>query len=638
MKREFSDEASLNTGFAKLKPKYQRAILELEADHNHSLYREICLRSKAWDSGIALEYKSSRFTYREMRENADVFARSLAAMGYEKGDQILVCMSNCPEFVFLFFAASKLGLVLNCFGDWFDSDYLEYIFEDAGEGRLFLTDDVYPRISGVIANSHIREVVVFSLADSLPKKEGEPYNPAEDHDYPFLDFRNHISEIRDSCRSTVLGLAEFVEVGDGDFPAHAAASPVFLNDGFTITYSSGTTNPLRPKAIQHAVRSYAVLARFKDPDVSGMGKMRNLRCLMHFPTYVHAGLSTALVDPLFQGCTVVLEPIYHRGHFLDTLLDDKPNFCCASVGFWMEAAKKLMFSDMYKDVQLPFLMIACVSGEGLSKGEERFLNHVSKVHRFGSSMLPWPLSPISFSIGGGTSETSGVFVTLFKSLQERNPIALLKGEGIGLTVLGCAQVGVLSDGQVRHDRGCEGELVISGPCNMMGYFYENALNDDVFLASSGIAWIRTGAKASLLDQSHLLIKGRLADIAAIGTHYEIPLHEFEDVVLNEASVMSCSAIMVENDEVVVLHIEQNPLIAVSSECLLSAIASRLNVRFVDDVCDQLFYRVRSLEESFPVAPSGKRDIKALKEEGTRYAVRHQDALSLGLAARRNERY
>ena len=63
---------------------------------------------------------------------------------------------------------------------------------------------------------------------------------------------------------------------------------------------------------------------------------------------------------------------------------------------------------------MPFLMIPTVTGEACSRGEEKFFNYTARKHKFGVSKLPYPLAPVTFSIGGGTTESSGIFVTLYK--------------------------------------------------------------------------------------------------------------------------------------------------------------------------------------------------------------------------------
>ena len=62
-------------------------------------------------------------------QHVDAFSNSLAQKGVEKGTEIPVCMTLCPEFVYLLLGASKLGAVLNIFGDWFSDDYVREILQ-----------------------------------------------------------------------------------------------------------------------------------------------------------------------------------------------------------------------------------------------------------------------------------------------------------------------------------------------------------------------------------------------------------------------------------------------------------------------------------------------------------------------------
>ena len=138
-------------------------------------------------------------------------------------------------------------------------------------------------------------------------------------------------------------------------------------------------------------------------------------------------------DTLYEKCTLALEPFYDKDFFLHSLLINKPNFVPASTGFWGKLCKELNYNEKYQSINLPFLMIPTVTGEGCSKGEEKFFNYTSRKHKFGTEKLPFPLAPVTFSLGGGTTESSGIFVTLFKSLQEKRLKYALNKEGLGLT-------------------------------------------------------------------------------------------------------------------------------------------------------------------------------------------------------------
>ena len=130
-------------------------------------------------------------------------------------------------------------------------------------------------------------------------------------------------------------------------------------------------------------------------------------------------LSCAISDTLYEKCTLALEPYYDRDFFIYSLLINKPNFVPASTGFWTKLCDQLNHDEKFKNINMPFLMLPTVTGEECSPGEEYYYNATSKKHKFGTDKLPYPLSPVTFSIGGGTSESSGVFVTILKSLQEK---------------------------------------------------------------------------------------------------------------------------------------------------------------------------------------------------------------------------
>ena len=73
-----------------------------------------------------------------MFRHIDEFSNSLAQIGVKKGTEIPVCMTLCPEFIYLLLAASKLGAVVNIFGDWFAPDYIDKIVRRNTLGAYFL--------------------------------------------------------------------------------------------------------------------------------------------------------------------------------------------------------------------------------------------------------------------------------------------------------------------------------------------------------------------------------------------------------------------------------------------------------------------------------------------------------------------
>ena len=107
-----------------LSPKVRAALSEIENNRNHSLAVELFLRNKDNLNKSALKYRGTKITYKEMFAKTYMYAKSLKQMGYKKGDEIPMCITNTPEFIYLFLASSLIGARSNIVGPWFAKEYL----------------------------------------------------------------------------------------------------------------------------------------------------------------------------------------------------------------------------------------------------------------------------------------------------------------------------------------------------------------------------------------------------------------------------------------------------------------------------------------------------------------------------------
>ena len=81
--------------------------------------------------------------------------------------------------------------------------------------------------------------------------------------------------------------------------------------------------------------------------------------------------------------------------------------------------------------------------------------------------------------------------------------------------------------------------------------------------------------------------------------------------------MTGSLVKINDDtigEAYVMHIMLQPGVT-RTDKVLKSISKRLVSKFPHELLDKLYIRIRSFEEGFPVAPSGKRDVHPLIDEG-----------------------
>lgn len=587
----------------------KKAIVDIEVNRNHSWAVEMFERNKNNLDNVALKYRGTKISYQEMFTKAYEFARSLKQMGFGKNSEIPICITNIPEFIYLFVATSLIGAQVNVVSDWFAENYLIDIFNKTKSKTIFIDDLSYSSLKSAIDKSNINNIVCFSLTDSL--KDG--INPYQSLDNLFHEFKNNINSIRNDFHGQFFNISEFLEIGknyDGKIVEN-----VDLDDVCSITYTSGTTKPGYPKGVIQSNRSYITLSRFKESDVSGMPTMKNLSVLAHIPTDTHMELSCAISDTFYCGCELDLEPFYSNEWFPYSLVINKPNFVPASAGFWGSLCKKLTFDPIFQNVNMPYLMIPTVTGEGLSEGEEKFFNQTSRKHKFGVEKLPFPLAPVTFSIGGGTTESSGIFVTLYKSLQEKNLNYLIKKQTLGLTPHKFAKIAVLDENGNHCEVNQPGLLVANSPCEMIGYTDDELNKNTHIIDNNGKKWLSLGTYSYIDSTGRIKMKGRMGNYITLSNGNRMPYYIIEDIVLRDTkNVMSCSVVGIDGDNLV-CHIELQPFKQKSQEECYKGIVERLESLVPDEIKDRLFIRLRDNIESFPLDPSGKRSLSTLKRNG-----------------------
>lgn len=600
---------------SKIDKRSKEVLYDLDMNHNNSLAVELFLRNRNKLFKDAIFYRGNKITYEDMFEKTYTYAKSLKALGVTKDSEIPICVSNIPEFVYLFLACNLVGAKVNIVGDWFNKDYLKDILNKTNSPVMFVSDDIYADIKNTVEESNISKLVMFSLTDSLPiDDKGNKYNPYDVIDRKFHEFSNNIESFKQSSKKGIIDGAEFEFYGKNYHGK--VVEKVDLNDTCAITYTSGTTDPGCPKGVKHTNRSYITLSRFKLPDVSKMPAMKNLRVLAQIPTYTHMELSCGVSDTLYTGCTLALEPFYNKDFFPYALLINKPNYVCASTGFWGNLCKKLNYDPEWKNVKMPYLMVPTVTGEGCSIGEEKFFNYTSRKHKFGTEKLPYPLAPVTFSMGGGTTEGSGIFVLLYKALQEKRLSSIIKKESLGLRPHGFAEVEVLDENGNYCDIGEPGVLVSISPCDMEGYTTENAKNPYITDAT-GKTWLNMGTYSYKSDNHRKIkMKGRMSDNIYMEDGTKIPFYKVEDAIsCDTKNILSCSMIKVPETDEYVCHFEMQPNSRKNSEETTMSCAKRIEKVLPPEILSKIYIRQHSFEESFPLDPSGKRSITTLKNNG-----------------------
>ena len=598
-------------GKNKKKPTSKEILKDIEKNHNHSWYEELYTRNKNNLDDVAIFYRGYNVSYRKMFDNMQKYAKSLKKLGIKSGSEVPICMSNTPEFLYLLGAISIVGAKANIFGPKFDSDYIVDIINGTNSDVIFIDDNVYPKLSNAIDKSNVKKIVMNSFRNSLKND----YDPYEYFDSSTGLFDETVSKYRDNCK--FFSIDDFLKIGDnykGEIYENGN-----LDSDFTITYTSGSTNTSKPKAMIHPNRSFITIARYHDKDLNGGTNMKKFRIQAHIPTYSNTNLVSSISDALMQGSVLCLEPVYDKNFFANSLLINKPNYIVATTSFWVQGMKKFMYDEEYKNIKLPFLLIPFAVGEGLSLGEERFLNDSLRKLNIGQKFTKIPVPFISMSSAGGDCEHGGLFYTLFREIKNKKPYNLLNKQEEGLGTFDMVECAILDENGNICPNNVLGRLVANSPCTMKGYKNNPEATEKFFIKdSNGKVWADCNVYAYIDDNKKIHLKGRIPN-----DKYELPLFKLnEEVECDYVNVLSSSVVCVpyENSDMYVIHLEFQPNRKDSRTKVIFKALERIRSKYGNNIADKVVFNIHSNKDSMPLNGSGKRNLKALEKNGLKDCV------------------
>ena len=596
--------------FNRYSKKIQKGLTDVEVNHNRSWVVDLYEKNKNNLDTVALFYRGTKITYRELFKNVEKYASALARKGVKKGSEVPMCMSPCPEFIYTIMAINLLGAKINCFGS-FDKNYVTEIINGCDTDFIICTDDQYSNIKDSIDNSKIDNVVMYSLTDSLINGE----DPYIEIDKEYYDFKNRVFDYQQQ-NPNISSKQELLNLSEEEPKKISQYDKGNIDDEFLITYSSGSTNHKRPKAIVHRNRSLVTIGRFQDPDLSGLPEMKGLIGEMIIPTHSNTSIISSMSDVLYKGCTVALEPIYNPDFLLCSLAINKPNYISVSRNMIVNACKKIYNDEKFKNFKMPYMMMLTSVGEPTSVGEEKFINQMLRKSKCGTGKLPFPISPVPLSIGGGDCERGGMFFTPYRSLQDLNPKYRINKGRCGLKVYGMVQLAVLDENGKKLPNGQVGRLVAKTPTTMK--YYKNnpkATNEFYIRDASGELWTDCNVYAVIEKYGTLEVLERIGKEIILENGKKLPLYCIgKEIEKDTKHVLSYEVVNVDNE--IVIHLEFQPGRKNNVEKILLGIKERVLKKYGVEVSNKIkFFRIHSFEEGFPYNASGKRSYQALLEEG-----------------------
>ena len=426
---------------------------------------------------VAMVDGAGRCTYAELARTVERVAHGLAAHGVERGRVISCQLPNWQEFVVVLLAAARLGAVVNPIPPIYRASELRFMLN-----RLESCVAVVPGVFRGFDHA----AMLAALRPELPRLEhvfvarGTPGEGQR----PFTTLTDTAWEARDGRR----GLP-----GTG---------PNQVNE---VIFTSGTTG--EPKGVMHTPNT--VLA------------------IVH-PVIERLALSER--DAILMASTFAHQTGYLYGYCL--------TFALGATGVWLDvwdagAAARLIAAE-----RVTFTMGATPFLHDLTYGAAGHDLSSLRVFISAGAPIPRPLvrdarARLGCAISAGWGMTENGLVTCN---------GLDDPEEKVFTTDGCPVHGmelrIVDDGGQPLPAGAEGELLVRGPSQFVGYCKRPDFTRESYTADG---WFRTGDRGRLDAEGYLAITGRAKDLIIRGGE-NIPVVEVENVLFTHPKVAGVAVV------------------------------------------------------------------------------------------------
>lgn len=465
-----------------------------------SAFEYVCQRSKNHLNDTALEYYGRKFTYADLIVNVKKTAAALRGAGVKKGDIITVVSIMTPEIIALFYAADMMGATLNLVDPRYSVEGIREYIEEVDSHLLVCLNVVYERCRQAAKRTNVEKVIVLSPADSLPPVMAVGYKLT--------------TPDKNKYASNVIRWKQFIKGGEGQ---STAAEPYDPDHACVVVHTGGTTGS--PKGVMLTDDCFNGIAlQFQAyPKLFHRGqKLMNV-----MPPFIAYGFACGIHLPLVLGFTVVIIPNLDPDKLGSLVLKHKPEHMFGVPTHYQQLAS----DPKLRDKDLSFIINYAAGGDSLSRGAEQTVNDFLAAHG-----ARYPIAK-----GYGMTEVSSA-ATVAAGLDN-------KPGSVGIPMVNTVVAAFEPGTDQELPIGQRGELCISGPCLMKGYY--NKPEETAILLRrhpDGRVWAHTGDMGYLDEDGFVYLDSRIKRMIIRHDGFKVFPSMIENVVSRHPAVHQCSVV------------------------------------------------------------------------------------------------
>ena len=420
-----------------------------------SLWHNLAISALRYPDKTAMVFFGAITTYLQLEQQALRLAACLHRLGVRRGDRVLLNMQNCPQLVVAHWAILRANAVVVPVNPMNRAEELKHYITDPDARVAITTADLAGELAqasnGLEPGYRLSHLIVTHFTDVFDSAAaGEHAPPAAWR--AWLGTRHAAPDLHGGI---VVDWAQ--ALATTDLPPPLTVGP---QDLAVLPYTSGTTGLPKGCMHSHAALMHQVVASA----LLGNGSAENVT-LAVVPMFHATGMISVMQSCVYVGAAMVIMPRWER------------DLAGRMISHWR----------VTHWANIPTMVIDLLASPHFDKYDLSSLVHIGG----GGAAMPQAVAQRLFE-HYGLRYAEGYGLTETAAPSHFNPIEATKQQCLGIPYMGTEARVVDPDSLQEMPVGEQGEIIMCGPQNFLGYWKRPDATAAAFVELDGKRFFRSG--------------------------------------------------------------------------------------------------------------------------------------------------
>ncbi len=443
---------------------------------------------------VALNYMGRKITYAELDALVNRFARALMALGVKPGDKVAAILPNMPQVIICNMAAFRIGAVVVMNNPLYTERELGYQLDDSDSKVAVTMSLLVPRVLKVMPQTRLEKIIACNINDYLPFPKKQLFPLVKKDMYKKIETTDVVLDFNDLIKA---------------YPPDPVEEKGKWEELSTLLYTGGTTGVSKGVMLSHGnISSNVQQFRAWFPDLND----GEVSIVGTFPVFHSAGFTAIQNFMIWAGWEHVMIPRPEPKAMIELLKKYKPQFLPGVPAIFVG----LLDDPEFRDMDLSFI-------RGFFSGA----------------------APLAADTIKDLQDLTGATILEVYGLTETTPIitvtpwgGTIKPGTVGIPVPDTDfRIVDAETGSTELPTGEVGEIIVSGPQIMMGYYKK----PEETAATLRDGWVFTGDLGFFDEDGYLSVVDRKKDMV-ISSGYNVYPVEVDNVLFDHPRVLEACTV------------------------------------------------------------------------------------------------